>query len=145
MINKKRIKIGYTTGVFDLFHIGHLNLIRKAKKKCDFLIVGVSNDKLCIKVKKKKPVIPFNERFLIIKSLKYVDRAVEEKADDKIKAHNKYKFNIIFKGDDHKKSKKWKEWKKEFKKRKTKIIFFKYTKGTSSTLIKNVCEKINRR
>ncbi len=139
------MKIGYTTGIFDLFHIGHLNIIKEAKKKCDFLIVAVSNDKLAKKLKNKKPVIPFKERYLIIKSLKYVDKVVEEKVDDKILAKKKYKFNIIFKGDDWKNSEKWKDLKKRLKKLDTEVFFIKYTKGTSSTLIKNVCKKIYRK
>ena len=143
-MNKKKI-IGYTTGVFDLFHIGHLNIIKRAKKKCDFLIIAISSDELCYKVKKKKPVIPFQERKEILKSIKYVDRVVVEKKDDKIEALNRYKFDIIFKGDDHKNSKKWVKWDKEFKKRKIKVVFFNYTKNTSSTLIKNVCKKFVRK
>ena len=137
------MRIGYTTGIFDLFHIGHLNIIKKAKKKCDYLIVGVTNDKLAFKLKNKKPVIPFKERFEIIKNIRFVDKVVEEKNDDKILAKKMYKFDIIFKGDDWKNSKKWKILKKEFKKSKTKIVFLKYTKNTSSTLIRKVCEKIN--
>lgn len=137
------MRIGYTTGIFDLFHIGHLNIIKKAKKKCDYLIVGVTNDKLAFKLKNKKPVIPFKERFEIIKNIRFVDKVVEEKVDDKILAKKMYKFDIIFKGDDWKNSKKWKILKKEFKKSKTKVIFLKYTKNTSSTLIRKVCEKIN--
>ena len=136
------MKIGYTSGIFDLFHIGHLNIIKKAKKKCDFLIVAVSNDKLAERLKNKKPVIPFKDRYLIIKSLKYVDKVVEEKVDDKILAKKKYKFDIIFKGDDWKNSKKWRELKRKFKKIGTEVFFIKYTKGISSTLIKNVCKKI---
>ena len=123
--------IGYTTGVFDLFHIGHLNIIRESKKKCDYLIVAVSNDQLAFKLKKRKPVIPFKERLTIIESLKYVNLF--------------YKFDIIFKGDDWKKTKKWKKLKKSLNKLNTKVVFLKYTKGTSSTLIKNVCKKIDKR
>ena len=136
--------IGYTTGVFDLFHIGHLNIIKESKKKCDYLIVAVSNDKLVFKLKKKKPVIPFKERIEIIKSLKYVDRAVEEKVDDKTKVKNKYKINIIFKGDDWKNTRKWNQLEKELKKQNIKIIFIKYTKKTSSSLIKKILNKMDK-
>ena len=139
------MKIGYTSGVFDLFHIGHLNILKKAKSKCDYLIVAVTNDDLAYKLKSKKPVIPFRERFEIIKSIKFVDKVVEEKTDDKLSAKKKYKFNIIFKGDDWKNTNKWKILKKEFNKKNTKVLFLKYTKNTSSTLIKNVCEKIYRK
>ena len=139
------MKIGYTSGVFDLFHIGHLNILKKAKKNCDYLIVAVTNDSLTLKLKNKKPVIPFKERFEIVKSIKFVDKVVEEKVDDKLLAKKKYKFDIIFKGDDWKNSKKWKVLKREFKKMNIKVLFLKYTKNTSSTLIKNVCEKIYRK
>jgi glycerol-3-phosphate cytidylyltransferase len=137
--------IGYTTGVFDLFHIGHLNIIKESKKKCDYLIVAVSNDKLAFKLKKKKPVIPFKERIEIIKSLKHVDRVVEEKIDDKTKVKKKYKINIIFKGDDWKNTKKWNQLGKELKKQNIKIIFIKYTKKTSSSLIKKILNKMDKK
>ena len=137
--------IGYTIGVFDLFHIGHLNIIKESKKKCDYLIVAVSNDKLAFKLKKKKPVIPFKERIEIIKSLKYVDRAVEEKVDDKTKVKNKYKINIIFKGDDWKNTRKWNQLEKDLKKQNIKIIFIKYTKKTSSSLIKKILNKMDKK
>jgi len=104
--------------------------------------VAVTNDNLAYKLKNKKPVIPFKERFEIIKNIRFVDKVVEEKVDDKISAKKMYKFDIIFKGDDWKNSKKWKILKKEFKKSKTKVVFLKYTKNTSSTLIRKVCEKI---
>ena len=143
-MTKKKI-IGYTTGVFDLFHIGHLNIIKKAKTKCDYLIVAISSDELCFKLKKKKPVIPFEERKEIKKSIKFVDRVVIEKKNDKLEALKRYKFDIIFKGNDHKNSKNWLIWHDEFKKKKIKVVFFNYTKNTSSTLIKNVCKKIVRK
>ena len=134
--------IGYTTGVFDLFHIGHLNILKKSKKKCDYLIVAVSNDKLSFKLKGKKPIIPFKERISIIKSIKYVDRVVEEKEDDKIAARKKFKFDIIFKGDDWKNTEKWKKLEAKLSKLKTKVVYLKYTKKTSSTLIKKTLNKI---
>ena len=95
--------IGYTAGVFDLFHIGHLNLIKKAKENCDFLIVGVNSDELVKEYKNKTPIIPEEERLEIIKSLKSVDKAVLVNTRDKLDAYNKYKFNRIFVGDDWKK------------------------------------------
>ena len=136
--------IGYTTGVFDLFHIGHLNILKKSKKKCDYLIVAVSNDKLSFKLKGKKPIIPFKERISIIKSIKYVDRVVEEKKDDKIAARKKFKFDIIFKGDDWKNTEKWKKLEVKLAKLKTKVVFLKYTKKTSSTLITKTLNKITK-
>ena len=91
--------IGYTTGVFDLFHIGHINILKNAKSMCDKLIVGVSTDELVL-YKNKRPIIPFNERIEIVGSVKYVDIAVPQTSMDKIDAYNRYKFNIMFVGDD---------------------------------------------
>lgn len=134
--------IGYTTGVFDLFHIGHLNIIKQSKKKCDYLIVGVTSDKLVFKVKKRHPIIPYSERSKIIGSLRHVDKVVEEKIDDKFLAWKKLKYNIVFKGSDHKNSEKWKKWKIELKGFGVKVNFIKYTEDTSSTLITSVLNKI---
>lgn len=132
--------VGYTTGIFDLFHIGHLNIFRKAKSMCDILIVGVSTDELAVKLKKRKTVIPFNERIEIVSSIKYVDKAVPEYKDDKLGAWEKYKFDIIFKGDDWKGSRKWNELEVELNKLGVKIIYFSYTKHISSS---KLIEKIS--
>ena len=126
--------IGYTTGVYDLFHIGHINVLRNAKSLCDRLIVGVTTDDL-VSYKNKKSVIPFEERIEIVRSCKYVDLAVPQNSMNKIDALNRYKFNMMFVGDDWYKSKEWKKFEKEFNKNNVKIIYFPYTKSTSSTLI----------
>lgn len=130
-------KIGYTTGVFDLFHIGHLNLLKRAKSMCDYLIVGVSTDDL-VAYKNKKPVIPFNERIEIVKAIKYVDKVVPQENMNKMEAWKKYKFNVMFVGDDWRGTEKWNNYEKEFEKIGVKIQYFPYTKGTSSTLINQV-------
>ena len=130
--------IGYTVGVFDLFHIGHLNLIKKAKKNCDYLIVGVNSDKLVMQYKNKIPVIPEKERLEIIKSLKYVDEAVLINTRDKLDAFKKYNFNKIFVGDDWKNHPSYNDAIKILKPYGVEFTFFPYTKTTSSTLIKNV-------
>lgn len=94
--------IGYTTGVFDMFHIGHLNIIKLAKQHCDYLIVGVSTDELCESYKNKRPIIPFEERREIIKSIKYVDKVVTQSHRDKFKAWQELGFDRMFVGDDWK-------------------------------------------
>ena len=94
--------IGYTTGVFDLFHIGHLKILNRARKNCDFLIVGVTTDDLMMKYKKKTCVIPFEERSKIVASIKSVDKVVEQDSMNKVEAWKKYKFNKMFVGDDWK-------------------------------------------
>ena len=99
--------IGYTSGVFDLFHIGHLNILKKAKSMCDELIVAVTTDELMIHYKKKNAVIPFKERIEIVSNIKYVDKAVPQEDMDKIAAWEKYQFHKMFVGDDWKGTDKW--------------------------------------
>ncbi len=129
--------IGYTTGVFDLFHVGHLNMLRNAKSLCDKLIVGVTTDDL-VSYKNKKSVISFEERIEIVRSIKYVDIAVAQTSMDKIDAYNRYKFDLMFVGDDWYKTEKWEKIEKTLVRKNVKLIYFPYTTGTSSTLINNV-------
>ncbi|SRR5690554_4709128 len=133
-----KFKIGYTTGVFDLFHIGHLNILKKAKEHCNYLIVGVTTDEEVFRIKNRKPIIPFEERLEIINSIRLVDKAVPEYDTDKLLAWNEYKFNVIFKGDDWRGTPKWLKYEKEFSKLGVEVKYFPYTKGTSSTLIREV-------
>lgn len=135
--------IGYTTGVYDLFHVGHLNLLRNAKGMCDKLMVGVTTDEL-VKYKNKKPVIPFEERIEIVRNIKYVDMAIPQKEIDKFEAWKKYKFDVLFVGDDWYQDKYWEEMEKKFKKVGVKIMYFPYTKTTSSTLINNTLNKLRK-
>lgn len=130
----KKVIIGYTTGVYDLFHIGHLNLLKNAKSLCDKLIVGVSTDEL-VSYKNKRAVIPYSERIEIVKNIKYVDSVVPQNDMDKLKAWEKLKFDIMYVGDDWFETPKWKELDKKFESLGVKIIYFPYTKGVSSTLI----------
>ena len=133
--------IGYTSGVYDLFHIGHLNLLRNAKSMCDKLIVGVTTDEL-VRYKFKKSVIPFKERIEIVRSISFVDIAIPQSEIDKFKIWKKLKYNILFVGDDWYDNKKWKNYETKLKKKKVKIIYFPYTKGTSSTLINSTLLKL---
>lgn len=126
--------IGYTAGVFDLFHIGHLNLLRNAKGMCDKLIVGVSTDEL-VMYKGKQPVIPFNDRIEIVRSIQYVDAVVAQENMDKLEMCKKLKANVMFVGDDWYRSPRWEEYEQEFRKANIKIVYFPYTKGISSTQI----------
>lgn len=133
--------IGYTTGVFDLFHIGHLNMLKNAKSLCDKLIVGVTTDELMLSYKKKKAVIPFEERIEIVRDIKWVDAAIAQTNMDKYKAWEKLKFDIMFVGDDWYNTEKWKKIEEKFKKVGVRILYFPYTKGTSSTLINEILIK----
>lgn len=134
----KKYKVGYTTGVFDLFHIGHLNILKKAKEQCEYLIVGVSTDENVMSYKKKKPVIPFEERIAIVEALKYVDEVVPQTNMDKFQAWEKLKFNAIFHGDDWKGSKMYEEIEQKFSDVGVDMVYFSYTKGTSSTILADV-------
>lgn len=134
-------KIGYTTGVFDLFHIGHLNILKNAKSKCDILIVGVTTDEEVLRVKNRKPIIPFDERIELVKSIKYVDQVVAEHNTDKLLAWEKLKFNVFCKGDDWRGTEKYDMYEREFEKVNAKIEYFPYTKGTSSTILRQVLQE----
>jgi glycerol-3-phosphate cytidylyltransferase len=129
--------IGYTTGVFDLFHIGHLNLLKNAKSMCDKLIVGVTTDEL-VSYKNKRAVIPFEERIEIVRSIMFVDLAVPQETMNKIDAFDRYKFNLMFVGDDWYKTDKWIEIENDLSTKGVKIIYFPYHKGTSSSLINEI-------
>ena len=126
--------IGYTTGVYDLFHIGHLNLLKNAKGLCDKLIVGVTVDELVL-YKGKKAMIPFEDRIEIVRSCRYVDAAVPQYDMDKLSACKKLGASILFVGDDWYGTEKWKAYEEDFSREGIKIIYFPYTKGVSSTKI----------
>lgn len=129
-----KMVIGYTTGVFDLFHIGHLNMLKNAKAMCDKLIVGVTVDEL-VAYKHKKAVIPFEERLEIVRNIECVDVAIPQTTMDKFEAWQKLRFDVMFVGDDWYGTDKWKDYEKQFNEVGVRIIYFPYTKGTSSTLI----------
>lgn len=137
----KKYKIGYTTGVYDMFHIGHLNILKKAKEQCDYLIVGVSTDELVQNYKHKTPVIPFEERIEIVKAIRYVDQVVPQTSMDKYDAWNKLHFDVIFHGDDWKNSSMYNEMEKKLSSEGVEFVYFPYTKGVSSTMLK---EKIGK-
>lgn len=136
----KKITIGYTSGVYDLFHVGHLNMLRNAKSLCDKLIVGVTTDEL-VSYKNKKAVIPFHERIEIVRNIKCVDTVVPQEDMDKMKQWQKLKFDVIFVGDDWHNTDKWKEIELDFKEVGVQIVYFPYTKGISSTILNEILDK----
>ena len=136
--------VGYTTGVFDLFHVGHVRLLKRAKSLCDKLIVGVSSDNLVKKYKDKYPVISHKERTEVVKSCKHVDYTVSQNTLDKFVSLKKLKYDIIFVGDDWFATTKWKELDLKFKKLGVRIIYLPYTTGTSSTKINNILNKARK-
>lgn len=132
--------IGYTTGVYDLFHVGHLNLLKNAKGMCDKLVVGVTVDEL-VEYKGKHAMIPFEDRIEIIRNIKYVDAAVPQYDMDKLTACKKLGASLLFVGDDWYATPKWQEYEKEFTENGIKIVYFPYTKGISSTKITEALKK----
>lgn len=138
----KKYKVGYTTGVFDLFHIGHLNVLKRAKEQCEYLIVGVSTDEVVKSYKHKTPIIPFEERFAIVEAIKYVDKVVPQTSMDKFDAWEKLGFDVLFHGDDWKGSKMYTEIERKFNSVGVEMVYFPYTKGTSSTMLRDVLSKL---
>ena len=130
--------IGYTTGVYDMFHIGHLNLLRRAKELCDYLIVGVSTDELVKKEKNKTPIIPFEDRCEIIGSIKYVDEVVAQVDKDKLGAYFRLdkRFKKMFVGSDWKGSPQWEQYEKDFEPYGVEIVYLPHTEGISSSILR---------
>ena len=135
--------IGYTTGVFDLFHIGHLNILRRAKEQCDYLIVGVTVDEL-VSYKGKKAFIPYEERAAIVEAIRYVDKVVPQTSMDKMAAWEKYRFDRMFVGDDWKGTDTWNRLEEEFAEVGVEIVYFPYTKQTSSSELRAALNKLNQ-
>ncbi|HPT62364.1 MAG TPA: adenylyltransferase/cytidyltransferase family protein [Bacillota bacterium] len=138
----KKYSIGYTTGVFDLFHIGHLNILKRAKENCDYLIVGVSTDELVREYKNKTPVIPFDERIAIVSAIKYVDEVVPQTSLDKFEAWKDLRYDVLFHGDDWKGSKLYGDLEKKLNSVGVDLVFFPYTSGTSSTKLSQVLDLV---
>lgn len=135
------MKLGYTTGVFDLFHMGHVNLLRNASALCDRLVVGVSTDEL-VEYKNKQPVIPFHERIEVVRACKYVNVAIPQFDMNKVEAVKKLHASVLFVGDDWYKNEKWNDFEKELATVDCDIVYLPYTQGTSSTLINQTLEKL---
>lgn len=134
--------IGYTTGVYDMFHIGHLNILKRAKEQCDYLIVGVSTDELVQKEKNKTPIIPYADRVEIVRAIKYVDMVVPQNNKNKIEAWEKYRFQRMFVGSDWKGTESWLRFEEQFSPLGVEIVYLPHTDGISSTLLTKVLHKI---
>lgn len=129
--------IGYTTGVYDMFHIGHLNILKRAKEQCDYLIVGVSTDELVKHDKNKTPIIPFVERCAIVEAIKYVDKVVPQTDKNKFGAWEKYHFNKMFVGSDWRGTPQWARFEEEFAPVGVEIVYLDHTDGISSTILRD--------
>lgn len=131
----KKYEIGYTTGVFDMFHIGHLNILKKAKEQCEYLIVGVSTDDLVLEYKHKLPIVNYNERIEIVQAIKYVDQVVPQTTLDKMQAWKELNFNALFHGSDWQNSDLYNKIIKDFDEIGVDVVFIPHTEGVSSTLL----------
>lgn len=135
-----KYKIGYTTGVYDMFHIGHLNILKRAKEQCEYLIVGVTTDELCYTRKKKYPIINENDRMAIVKELKCVDRVVPQNDMNKVEAVKKYHADAVFVGSDWKGTESWNKYEKELNEVGCTVVYLDHTDGISSTILR---ERLN--
>lgn len=136
--------IGYTTGVFDMFHIGHLNILKRAKEQCDYLIVGVSTDELVEHDKHKRPIIPFTERCRIVEAIRYVDEVVPQIDKNKLAAYHRLdkKFNKMFVGSDWQGSTTWQQYEDQFSPLGVEIIYLPHTDGISSSILRDKLNKV---
>jgi glycerol-3-phosphate cytidylyltransferase len=130
------IRIGYAAGAYDLFHIGHLNLLRRAKAQCDYLIAGVVSDEMLEAVRGRSAIIPLAERIEIVRSVGIVDHAYEEKTPDKMDAWRELGFDVFFKGDDWRGTQKGRDLERRFTEVNVEVVYFPYTIDTSSTALR---------
>ena len=134
----KKYKIGYTQGVFDMFHIGHLNILNRAKDQCEYLIVGVNADTLVENYKHKTPVINENDRIKIVGNIKCVDRVVLANTLDKKEQYKRLGFDAIFIGSDWKGNPRWESTREEMKQIGVEVVFLPHTEGITSSILRNV-------
>lgn len=138
---KKQFKLGYTSGVYDMFHIGHLNILRRAKEMCDTLVVGVTTDKLCFERKKKYPVICETDRMAIVESIKYVDKVIPQVDMDKMSVVKALGADVVFVGSDWKGTDAWIKYEKEFATIGCSVVYLSHTDGISSSILR---EKVTK-
>jgi glycerol-3-phosphate cytidylyltransferase len=136
-------RIGYAPGAYDLFHVGHLNILRQAKSHCDYLIAGVVSDEMCAKTKGRSPVIPLAERLAIVSHISYVDEAVAETVPDKLETWRNLRFDAIFKGDDWRGTAKGLKLERDFARVGVDVVYFPYTVHTSSSMLRRVLSAID--
>lgn len=142
MNDKPQLKVGYLSGTFDLFHIGHLNMLRRAKEYCDYLVVGIHKD---ASHKGKTTFIPFNERMDIVKNISFVDAVIEsEREDSDVWTKGRVKYDYLFVGSDYKGTERFNRYEEYFKDKGVKIIYFPYTQGTSSTQLREALNALNK-
>jgi glycerol-3-phosphate cytidylyltransferase len=136
------MRVGYAPGVFDLFHIGHLNILKHASTLCDRLVVGVVSDEMAVRAKGITPVIPLAERLEIVRSLRMVDEAVPETVQEKLQVWQELRFDVIFKGDDWKGTPKGDKLESDFASVGVEVVYFPYTVHTSSSMLREVLSRM---
>jgi glycerol-3-phosphate cytidylyltransferase len=136
-------RIGYAAGAFDLFHIGHLNLLRNARARCDYLIAGVVSDEMLELTKGTRPIVPLCERLEIVRSCRYVDEAVAEELPDKLDTWRALQFTVFFKGDDWLGTQKGRRLEKRFAEVGVEVEYFPYTGSTSSTVLRRTLDALD--
>ena len=137
----KKYRIGYTTGVYDMFHIGHLNLLRNAKEQCDKLIVGVTTDELCYQRKHKYPIICEKDRMAIVEAIRYVDMVVPQLDMEKIRPVKEYGADVVFVGSDWKGTDAWNQYEKDFAAVGCSVVYLEHTDGISSSILRDILKK----
>ena len=133
--------IGYTAGGFDVFHIGHLNLLKAAAARCDYLIVGVTTDELIYQTKHEHTIANLSERMEILRSIKYVDRVVVQDDLDKVEAWHRIHYNVLFSGDDWKNTPRWQGYERELTSLGAEVVYFPYTRSVSSSRLRRYIEQ----
>lgn len=139
----KKYKRGYTTGVFDMFHIGHLNILKRAKEYCEYLIVGVSTDKLCYSRKNKYPIIEEGQREEIVRAIKYVDEVVKQEDMNKEGMVRKLGCDVVFVGSDWQNTEQWKVYEEQFRALNCDVVYLPHTEGISSSILRT--KKLNEK
>ena len=132
----KKYKRGYTSGVYDMFHIGHLNILRNAKEYCETLVVGVTTDELCLSRKKKKPIIGFSDRCAIVSAIKYVDEVVAQENMNKLEMVKQLNCDVVFVGSDWQGTLSWIEYEKQFNSIGVDVVYLPHTDGISSSILR---------
>ena len=140
-MSKKPYKCGYTTGVYDMFHVGHLNILERAKAMCDCLVVGVTTDELCHTRKNKYPIICEQDRVRIVEAIRYVDKVVLQKDMDKVQAVRELGCDVVFVGSDWKGTDSWNQYEKDFASVGCTVVYLDHTDGISSTILR---DKLNQ-
>lgn len=140
-MSEKKFKVGYTTGVFDMFHIGHLNILRRAKEQCEYLVVGVTTDALCMQRKNKYPIIGEQDRMAIVEAIRYVDKVVPQADMEKIRPVRELGVDAVFVGSDWKGTDAWNRYEKEFANVGCTVVYLEHTDGISSSILR---DKINK-